>query len=280
MASKNILVIDGNTEETNRTQHSFGGSATGEGYGETLTRIAPETTCVIARPAYEDYHRASVSLEGLDGAVITGSALHVMDPSPQVQNQIDLVADVFNRSIPVFGSCWGLQLACVVLGGTVSPSPHGLEVGIVEDVCLTKEGLSHPLFEGKPACLEVMSIHSDEVSAVPEGARVLAQNGHSPVQALEVVRGGKVFWGVQYHPEFGPRDMAAIYQRYRERFLAQGVYPSLAAVDQRIEAFQSMARQEDAGTAEKRLCRGVAHFQSRTREIANWLHWLGREPRL
>lgn len=276
MAPPRILVIDGNTKEINLKQQSFGGSATGEGYAQTLRRIAPDTACTIVQPAYDDYRREAISLHGLDGAVITGSALHVMDRMPAVENQIELVRDVFDHEIPVFGSCWGLQLACVVLGGEVRASPKGMEVGVVSDITLTDEGCVHPLFSGQSRCREVMSIHGDEVSILPKGARVLARNEHSPVQALEVIQGGKVFWGVQYHPEFGPRDMAAIFHRYRDKFLTQGIYSSPQEIDRWIDEFETMER-----TASNREAKGVSHsrlayFESRTREIANWLHWVGQ----
>ena len=277
MASKRILVIDGNTNETNLNQKSFGGQSTGEGYEQTLKRIASDTKCVIVRPAYDGYARGEVSLEGLDGAVITGSALHVMDNAPEVQNQIDLVRDVFEQEIPVFGSCWGIQLACVVLGGGVQASPNGMEVGMIKDICLTEEGRDHPLFTGKPDCIEAMAIHGDEVCALPEGARVLARNDHSPVQAVEVIQGGKVFWGVQYHPEFGPRDMAAIFKRYRARFVEQALFSSPQEINRWISVFETMERYDENGKAEETPSPELARFECRTREIANWLKWLPLE---
>ena len=43
----------------------------------------------------------------------------------------------------------------------------------------------------------------------------------SEVQAAEIWLGRGVFWGVQYHPEYGLHDVAAVIRRYGQTLLAE-----------------------------------------------------------
>jgi GMP synthase (glutamine-hydrolysing) len=55
-----------------------------------------------------------------DGVWISGSPFNAYRPDqPSVQAQIDLVREIWEKGVPAFGSCWGLQLMTVALGGTV-----------------------------------------------------------------------------------------------------------------------------------------------------------------
>ena len=54
-----------------------------------------------------------------DGVWISGSPFNAYRPDqPSVQAQIDLVREIWEKGVPAFGSCWGLQLMTVALGGT------------------------------------------------------------------------------------------------------------------------------------------------------------------
>ncbi len=274
-----ILVLDGNTSEVNARQTACGGRPTGTGYAEVLRCLAPDVQCTIVQPAYEGYDRRGIDPGAFDGAVITGSALHVYDRCWQVANQRALVEALFAAEVPVFGSCWGLQLAAVVLGGTVRASPRGMEVGVARDIRRSEAGRGHPLLAGKPEVIEAFAIHGDEIDALPAGARVLAGNAHSPVQALEVVQDGRHFWGVQYHPEFSPGDMAAVFRRYRPRLLELGICNGEGDVEAWIAAFRRAEKGAEEGTAgdpTRLLGPWLTVFEKRTREIANWLAFLGR----
>jgi hypothetical protein len=49
----------------------------------------------------------------------------------------------------------------------------------------------------------------------------------SEVQAAEIWLGRGVFWGVQYHPEFGLHDVAAVIRRYGQTLLAEAFSQTL-----------------------------------------------------
>jgi GMP synthase-like glutamine amidotransferase len=67
-----------------------------------------------------------------DGVWISGSHAYRPD-QPSVQAQIDLVREIWEKGVPAFGSCWGLQLMTVALGGTVHLSERRRLV-VVHDV--------------------------------------------------------------------------------------------------------------------------------------------------
>jgi GMP synthase (glutamine-hydrolysing) len=70
------------------------------------------------------------TLSDFDGVMFPGSPLHICDPMPCVTRQIDFARAAFAAGVPVWGSCWGLQLATVALGGSVRRNPRGRELPI------------------------------------------------------------------------------------------------------------------------------------------------------
>ena len=145
----------------------------------------------------------------------TGSALNVYNGGPGITEQVEMCRAAMATGVPVFGSCWGLQVAVTAAGGEVVLNADGRELGIARKIRLTEAGQGHPLYDGKPDVFDAVAVHLDEVSRLPDGAVVLSCNGHSPVQALEFsVPGGSTFWGVQYQPGIRParhqRDRPAL----------------------------------------------------------------------
>ena len=68
------------------------------------------------------------TLSDFDAIMFPGSPLHIYDPTPFVTQQIDFARAAFAAGVPVWGSCWGLQLAVVALGGSVRRNPRGREL--------------------------------------------------------------------------------------------------------------------------------------------------------
>lgn len=97
---------------------------------------------------------------------------------------------------PYLGVCLGHQLLADALGGTVGLMP-GPEVGVTE-VRLTAAGRGSPFFRGMPETFPTLQWHGAAVLAPPPGGLVLAQNGHCPIQALQI---GERAFGIQYHVE-------------------------------------------------------------------------------
>jgi GMP synthase (glutamine-hydrolysing) len=114
-------------------------------------------------------------------------------------------------------------------------------VGVARKIFATSVGTGHPLLAARSGAWDALAIHRDEVGQPPEGALVLASNGHSPVQAMEVKRGGGVFWGVQYHPEFDLPEMARTLERLGPSLIADGHFADEMALVAHVASLRTLA---------------------------------------
>ena len=86
-------------------------------------------------------------LKHYDGVLWTGSSLSVLDDVPSVNQQLNFADTVFKSGIPFYGSCWGLQVATQVAGGTIEKSNNGLELGVSKSIQLTDAGKNSSFFK-------------------------------------------------------------------------------------------------------------------------------------
>ena len=278
MAGPRILVIEGNVESLRARQVAARGYDTATGYARVLAGLVPDVECTIVRPAdAEPRLPAGVDLASFSGAVITGSALNVYDGGPAIERQLELTRAVCGAGVPLFGSCWGLQIAVTVAGGLVTRNPRGREFGFGRAIALTKAGRAHALYAGKPAVFEAPTVHLDYVETLPPGAVVLAGNDYG-VQAAAFGCGRSSVWAVQYHPEYDYLDISAVAARYGSRLVTEGLFPdepALAAFIADTAALQ--ANPTDAALlARHALGPAMADPTLRRLELSNWLMQLAR----
>ena len=276
MSAPRLLVIEGNTANGRTLQVAAGGTIASEGYAKLLRGLLPGAEIDIVHAADPDAALPKgEALEGYDGAAITGSALHIYDAGTQVTRQVDLVRNLLEAGTPLFGSCWGLQVLTVATGGSVRKNPKGREIGFGRGIRLTEEGRKHPMYIGKPDVFNAPTVHLDEVEALPAGSRILATNAVSSVQSAEIHYNGAVAWGVQYHPEYPLREIAAIVRRIGTGLIEEGFF-----LDQ--DDIKCFARELDAldqDPANKRLAwrhgisTNVLDTRMRVSEVANWIEY-------
>ncbi len=199
-----------------------------------------------------DAHRAAPlpPPAGLAGVLVTGSPKSVYEDDPWIAEAAAWTRQAAEAGVPVLGVCFGHQLLAHAFGGRVSKNPAGREAGTVT-VELTAAGRTDPLFEGLPETLAVHQSHQDAVLEAPAGATVLAENAHTPVQALAI---GAHVRTVQFHPEF-------------DADIARGYVEGRA---DRIRA-EARARGEDPEQALARLRASVRESDHGRRILANWL---------
>lgn len=196
-------------------------------------------------------------LQGVDGAIFTGSAVNWGVDAPEAAPLRGAMEQVFDAGIPAYGSCNGMQLAACVLGGRSAPSANGREDGLARNIRLTEAGQHHPFLTGRQSGFAAPCVHRDEVTRLPEGAVLLAGNAHSPVQAFAYDDGKIRFWGVQYHPEITPQALAGILDEI-------GGYPQSLRDDLRqVETDADAARRLGAAP-------GDLQPDQRVTEIRNW----------
>ncbi|TXM91420.1 type 1 glutamine amidotransferase, partial [Methylobacterium sp. WL122] len=107
-----LLIADGNGRE-DRAQHvTATGRTSAESYADVVHAYHPEAQCRLVSPADADAGLPEgAGLATYDGVIFTGSTLKVAERSPEVMRQRDLMQAALEAGLPVFGSCWGVQLA-------------------------------------------------------------------------------------------------------------------------------------------------------------------------
>jgi len=276
MTTLRLLVVEGNTQKGRERAVASGGRIASEWYGELLQQLSPVPTvvdiCYAADPGANLPDRAG--LEGYDGIAVTGSALNVYDGGPNVDPQVELVREAFKTRVPMFGSCWGLQVATVALGGVVRRHPEGREIGIGRRIEVTDAGHGHAMFAGKPRLFDAITVHLDDVETPAPGTTLLATNSWSPVQAVEIqTPGGGGFWGTQYHPEYTFGEIAAVFRRYGDALIRQGLFPDMAAQDAFVADLDALEADPSAKPLVWKygLDATVLDPAIRSRELKNWL---------
>ncbi len=267
-----LLVIEGNTLAGRRRIAEWAGAMPAEDYAAVLRKIAPGAIVDICTPA-DGGATTPQPLEAYDGVAITGSALNIYKGEIESLRQIDLVREVFALGIPMFGSCWGLQLATVAAGGDVALNPAGREVGFARKITLTPAGRDHPMHATRDAMFDAPAVHSDIVTRLPQGSIITAYNAMSEVQAAEIRLGRGVFWGVQYHPEYGMHDVAAVIRRYGQTLVTEGFLADLTEVERYAADLSALHTDNRRRDIAWRLGLGddIVKESVRQTELSNWI---------
>ncbi|WP_294353568.1 type 1 glutamine amidotransferase [uncultured Sphingomonas sp.] len=269
-----FLVAESETAQDRADRRKRAGKSSGESFQATLEQMAPGAEVTRVEPADADGDRLSADeIAAYDAVFLTGSPLHVYDDAPEVERQIAFMRAVFDSGVPSFGSCAGLQVAVAAAGGRVRKMPERLEAAVGRRITATEAGRDHPLLAGRAPAWDAASVHSDEVEELPEGALLLATNGVTRVQAVEIRHGNGVFWGVQYHPELSPGEIASAIRSQGNSLVEEGLASDEQAVEQRAVLLDRIQRDPDDHAARWEL--GVddefAHDDRRRLEIANFI---------
>jgi GMP synthase (glutamine-hydrolysing) len=253
-----------------------------EGYATMLRELLPGVVIDIAYPADSGANLPDhMGLEGYDGVAITGSALHIYEGGPEIQRQIELVRTLLGTGTPVFGSCWGLQLLVAAAGGSVRRNPKGREVGFGRAIRLTAAGREHPMYAGKADSFDAVTVHLDEVETLAPGSTVLALNAMAGVQAAEIRRDGTVAWGVQYHPEYSLKELAAIVRRTGMRLVEEGFFADEAGLHDYASEMMTLDREPTNRPLAWRhgIDGAVLDSRLRVKEVANWIERMVKPTR-
>ncbi len=271
-----LLIADGNDRDGRATRRDVLGRTAAQSFADVVTDLAPQAECVLVAPADADAALpAGLGLHEADGLIVTGSTLRLSEGGPAVERQLALMREAFAAGLPIFGSCWGIQVAAAVAGGRVGQNPRGPEYGFARRLAPTAEGAAHPLLAGRGPAWDAPAIHSDSVLAPPPGARVLAANAVLDVQAIEIRYEAGLFWGTQYHPEVDPDELAAMLTLSAASVVEAGLAADEAAVAAYADEVRALG-QEDAPARSRLAWRhglgpDLLDPGQRRREIGNFL---------
>jgi GMP synthase (glutamine-hydrolysing) len=130
-----------------------------------------------------------IKAAGYKGVIFTGGPNSVYDESSPHYSK-----EILNLGIPILGICYGHQLLTHISGGKIEPAKSGSEYGKTE-LFVAK----NILFEGVPENSICYMSHTDYVSRLPDGFKVIAYTNNCPCAAM--ADDEKSFYGVQFHPE-------------------------------------------------------------------------------
>ena len=206
--AKHLALIEGNHEQL--VQFHDDGSITGaaEGFAAALSKLDDTLSFTIYRPHFADFHFSDAVFEHVDGVVFTGSAVNWSADDREAKPARDVMEHALAQKKPIFGSCYGMQLAVAVLGGQNRAHPDATEFAIARNIQVNETGQTHPLYQGKPVQFDAKCMHRDEVARLPSGAVSLSGNDHSPYQSMVYETESAMLWAVQYHPELTFKEIA------------------------------------------------------------------------
>jgi len=136
----------------------------------------------------------SISIEEIKELKPKGIILSGGPQSVYEKEAYSIEKEIFDLSIPVLGICYGLQLICKLLNGTVEPAKdreYGKAELIIEN--------ADKLFLGVQKSSSVWMSHGDLITKIPDNFVKLATSQSSPDCAIANVE--KNIYGVQFHPE-------------------------------------------------------------------------------
>jgi GMP synthase (glutamine-hydrolysing) len=273
-AMPNILIAEGTPAVWQAERAGFGLPSNFSLFAAAVQLHEPGILCTPVNIADGEALPRGTTLADFDAVMLPGSPLHIYDPTSCVTRQIEFARAVFAAGVPVWGSCWGLQLAVVALGGSVRRNPRGRELPIARAITVADAGRFHPLLASRPAVFDALCSHLDEIENLPPSSEVLAANEVSAVQAIAVQtpwRGS--FHGTQYHPEHTLAVSAALIEIRAAELVDEG----FGTEPSQIVAVAADYRALDAEPTRRDLIRryGVASEimdpMRRTTEIGNWL---------
>jgi GMP synthase (glutamine-hydrolysing) len=270
----NILIAEGTPAVWQAERAGFGLPSNLSLLAAAVRLHCPEIRCTQLNIADGKPLPFGITLSDFDGVMFPGSPLHIYDPDPCVTRQIDFARAAFAAGVPVWGSCWGLQLAVVALGGAVRRNPRGRELPIARAITITEAGRVHPLLASRPAIFDALCSHLDEIETLPPDSQVLAANEVSAIQAIAAQTPGRgSFHGTQYHPEHTLAVSAALIQMRAAELVEEG----FATEPAEIVAIAADYRALNAEPTRRDLIwrYGIASEIMdpirRTTEIGNWL---------
>lgn len=164
-----------------------------------------------------------------DAWLFTGSKWSVYDCDVWISRAHQFARELHAKRRPTLGICFGHQLICQALGGTVGQADAGWGVGVHTTRILKRRPWMEP---GRDALSLVVS-HQDQVIEPPAEAAQLASHPFCPYDMLEI---GEHILTLQGHPEF-PKGYSRAVMDMRRDIIGESTYRAgVASLDQPVDA--------------------------------------------
>lgn len=163
--------------------------------------------------------------------ITTGSKAGVNDNEVWITNLIEFVQQLDVAQKKLVGICFGHQIIALARGGSVEKSGKGWGIGIASNRILIQ-----PEWMGKEQPeLNLIVSHQDQVSLLPEGAKVIAESDFCP---YFMVQWDNHFLSVQGHPEWTRPYSKALINDRRGIIPPKRIEQGLASLDKEPDDYQ------------------------------------------
>ncbi|RRV07300.1 amidotransferase [Pseudomonas sp. v388] len=133
--------------------------------------------------------------ERFDAYLVTGSKADSFGTDPWILTLKEYLLELYRRGEKLLGICFGHQLLALALGGKTERASQGWGAGIHHYHLAPAKPWMNPPVEK----LTLLISHQDQVTALPEGATVIASSEFCPFAAYHINDQVLCFQG---HPEF------------------------------------------------------------------------------
>ena len=168
-----------------------------------------------------------------DGWIVTGSPHGVYEEHSWIPIVSQLIRDIYDNKLPIFGVCFGHQLIAQALGGNVEKSTKGWGLGLHTYQINNKTN-----YMGNLSSEVTLNIcHQDQVLSPPNGATVYAKSDFCENAGFYIK--DKVLT-MQAHPEFLVDFIKALLTARRDVTIPrQFVDPALIGLKSHPDSVQS-----------------------------------------
>jgi len=160
-------------------------------FGSQVTKLIARRVREIG--IYSEIFNFDVSLEKIKEFKPAAIIFSGGPASVNADNAPDISDEIFDLGLPILGICYGEQLICRKLGGSVGFADNHeygkAELEIIEE---------HALFNGVNN-KQVWMSHGDVVNNLPEGFKAIGKTADAPYAAI--ANDEKKIYAMQFHPE-------------------------------------------------------------------------------
>jgi GMP synthase-like glutamine amidotransferase len=177
-----------------------------------LSLLIGKTANVRVLSALDDLSKYEIHETGI---ILNGSPHSVTDDLEWLDSYREFIIRMIGENKLILGICFGLHMLAEIYGGTVEKAPEA-QVGY-EEVRLTGNGSSHPLFAGISDKAKFPTFHYFHALNLPT-ALTLASTGTSDHYAIDFNNIGRApNWGVQFHPEMDVSRLQQLCEENRKQ---------------------------------------------------------------
>jgi GMP synthase-like glutamine amidotransferase len=163
--------------------------------------------------------------EPFDAYLVTGSKADSFGTDPWIQTLKTYLLERYKRGDKLLGICFGHQLLALLLGGKAERATQGWGVGTHQYTLAPATPWMSPAVD----TLTLLISHQDQVTALPEGATVIASSEFCQFAAYHINDQVLCFQG---HPEF-IHDYSRTLLDIRQEALGEQVYTKgIASLEQ------------------------------------------------